>query len=659
MKNWFSCAARRGKAGSIIKTTTKRSGRTPGVYERTAAYSPAPQRRRKPKQKKKTWVMIPVLLICVLALAIVMGTAYTMKMKKLADTDTIFPNVMVAGVNVGGMTKEEAAQAIHNAVDGEYESNTLLVKLPDRTLELTPTLTRVSIDVDAVVDLAWDYGREGSFWDVAKAFQEAENTSYVIEINDAITLDTTSVRAIIDQTAAAVNTEMVRTQVAVNKTAGTITITQGSPSRMLDAETLYAAVLQAYANNDFTTLTMDYVEQYPDKVDLLALYDEYTSDAVDATYDPTTGNITQEKVGYGFDFEKENAIISMLQPGESYTIQMEVRNPQVTAEMLVGDLFQDVLAEYSSPYVWNPERTTNLTLACEEIDGQILNPGEVFSFNETVGERTAARGFQPAAVYVGIETADELGGGVCQVASTIYYCALMANQEIVERTEHRYLVTYVPKGMDATIYWDSKLDFQFRNTTGYPMKILANTENNCVNITLLGTNETGEYAEMTFEILGKEEFEDEIEVDLEQPPDYEEQTQSPYTGYEVQTYRNVYNANGELISTKKEAYSIYAMRNRIITVGYGNPRIPEDYEYPPGTVFPELPPQQPDPDDGSTDVRPGDDELINPDAPDEEIPDEPVVPDDPVQPSEPTEPSVPTEPTVPGEEGDFIISGDG
>ena len=142
------------------------------------------------------------MLICVLALVIAVGAGYIMHMKSLADTDTIFPNVSVAGVDVGGMTREEAAQAIHAAVDNELESSTLLVKLPDRTLELTPELTRASIDVDAVVDLAWNYGREGGFWQVAKAYQKAKDGSYAIDINDAVQLDTTAIRQLIDQTAA-------------------------------------------------------------------------------------------------------------------------------------------------------------------------------------------------------------------------------------------------------------------------------------------------------------------------------------------------------------------------------------------------------------------------------------------------------------------------
>jgi len=435
-------------------------------------------------------------------------------------------------------------------------------------------------------------------------------------------------------------------------------VTQGAPGRQLDADTLYAAVMQAYSNNDFTTLSMDYVESQPDKVDLLSIYDQFCYDPVDAEYDEATGKITPSEEGLGFDFEAENARVQALAPGETYTIQMQVLAPAVTTDDVTGSLFQDVLAEHSSVYVWNPARTTNLTLACEEIDGTILAPGEVFSFNKIVGERTAARGFQPAAVYVGVETADELGGGVCQVASTIYYCSLLANLEIVERTEHRYLVTYVDPGMDATIYW-GLYDYQFRNSTKYPMKILANTDNGSVNITLLGTNETGQYVEMTYKKLSETAYEEEIEVDLEQPPEYEEQTQSPYTGYEYETFRNVYSADGELISSKKEDYSFYSFRNKIITVGYGNPRIPEDYEYPEGTVFPELP--EPEPEDPGTDVRPGEDENLWGDDPgDVEDPwygEDPGNEEDPGY-EDPWYEENPDSGMDDGDEGGFEISGD-
>src|SRR5699024_10646494 len=130
--------------------------------------------------------------------------------------------------------------------------------------------------------------------------------------------------------------------------------------------------------------------------------------------------------------------------------------------------------------------TNNLDLACKAINGTILNPGEIFSFNDVVGERTAAKGYLPATVYVtGGASAEELGGGVCQVASSIYYCSLFLNLEQVHREPHMYAVTYVDYGMDATVYWGS-IDYQFRNTLDYPIKIQANIDGGTVNITFWG-----------------------------------------------------------------------------------------------------------------------------------------------------------------------------
>ena len=102
----------------------------------------------------------------------------------------------------------------------------------------------------------------------------------------------------------------------------------------------------------------------------------------------------------------------------------------------------DVLAEYSIAYTGDANRTTNLKLACEAINGKIIAPGQVFSFNDTVGERTAEKGYKAATVYSGGESIPELGGGVCQVASTIYYATLHMDLEQVERTECRWMNFY-------------------------------------------------------------------------------------------------------------------------------------------------------------------------------------------------------------------------
>ena len=245
--------------------------------------------------------------------------------------------------------------------------------------------------------------------------------------------------------------------------------------------------------------------------------------------------------------------------------------------MLEEKLFIDEMGSYSSPHTPIAPRTNNLVLACQAINGTVLNPGDVFSFNDTVGERTYERGYQNAAIYLNGETTDSVGGGICQVASTIYVCALRADLEIVQRTEHMYFVDYVPEGQDATIYWDGNLDFQFRNSTDYPMRIDASVSGGYVHIALWGTNEDGHYAVVTSETLSTTPWQVVINEDQTLPPDYQQVSITPYTGRVVRTYRNVYDRDGNLLSTAFEAESTYHKRDQVITVG----KQPEDPVSPP------------------------------------------------------------------------------
>ena len=133
--------------------------------------------------------------------------------------------------------------------------------------------------------------------------------------------------------------------------------------------------------------------------------------------------------------------------------------------------FSKLYATYTTRYVRNANRTNNLKLACKAIDGTIVHPGETFSFNGTVGKRTEAKGYKKAYVFTGPKSHElGIGGGVCQVASTMFNAALLANFQIVERHQHSQRVTYCPLGRDAAIYWGSE-NFRFKNTSNYPIMI--------------------------------------------------------------------------------------------------------------------------------------------------------------------------------------------
>ncbi len=133
----------------------------------------------------------------------------------------------------------------------------------------------------------------------------------------------------------------------------------------------------------------------------------------------------------------------------------------------------NVYATYTTTYnSGNTNRSTNLRLACQAINGKVLANGATFSFNGIVGERTAAKGYKEAIIYEGGQEVGGIGGGICQVATTLFNAALKANFTIVERYQHSLTVHYAPLGYDAAIAWGSK-NLRFRNNSGVSVKVSA------------------------------------------------------------------------------------------------------------------------------------------------------------------------------------------
>ena len=539
-------------------------------------------------------------------LAVVIFFGYGLVLK---GGDTIYPNVFVAGINVGGMTSEEAVAAVADAVAASYSSATLDVQLPDRTLSFTPDQTNVALDADEAIAEAMAYGRSGNPFSAVLNYFSCRSNERYIDLQTVLNLDTDYIRNRIDELAQEVETTLSPSKVDVNEAAGTITVQVGYPDRQLDTEGLYEAVYNAFMNSDFTTLTWDYQETPCELVDLTPYYEQYCTEVQNAEYDEETHTISEEVPGYGFDLEAAQQQLATAEPGSTVVIQMEDIEPEVTKLDLSSEMFGTALHKVSTKYAVNSNRTNNLDLACKAINGTILNPGEIFSFNDVVGERTAAKGYLPATVFVsGGASESELGGGVCQVASSIYYCSLFLNLEQVHREPHMYVVDYVDFGMDATVYWGS-IDYQFKNTLDYPIKIQANIDGGTVNITFWGPEELDFTVETDYKILETYPWTTVEQVDETKPVGYRERTVSPYTGYKVVAYITVKDLDGNVLESR-EVYSTYRKRDQVYVVGPAE--------------------EVPDPDDPTTDP---DDPTTDPDDPTTD-PDDPLNPDDPLAPSE-------------------------
>jgi vancomycin resistance protein YoaR len=586
--------------------------------------------------------MVAAFLLAVGALASVYIYA-----RNLASYDYIFPNVYVAGVNVGGMTRMQAVSAVNTAVRETYADSTLVVELPDRSISFTPEKTQVALDVDEAVEKAYQYGRQGSVFSVAKARKAAENSVHHIDITTDLQLDTDYIAQVIQQTASDVYCEKINATCNIDLTQGQIVIITGTNGVSLDTDTLYDLVVSAFNNNDFSTLYFDYDVDEAAAVDLDALYEQVCASAEDAAYDPETGEVSQEVVGQQFDLEAARLELAQAGEAQQVIIYLEVLEPTVTKAELEELLFRDVLSTYSSPHTSNANRTTNLSLACEAIDGTVLQPGDVFSFNNIVGERTKERGYLPAAIYVDGKTEDDTGGGVCQVTSTVYCAALYANLEIVERLEHMYFVSYVPAGLDATVYWDNGIDFKFRNNTDYPIRIEADVSGGYVNVTFYGTNVDGTYVEMTTEQLSEEEP-GAVEEVVDDTVASGTVLQTAYVGSTWVSYRHVYDKNGNEISVTKEAETEYQARPKKVTVHTGETLTEEPEE----STSPE-PSESRSPEASATPSQPAASASPSPSATPTPTPSATVTPTPSATPStEPqpsAEPSTPAEPVTPVE----------
>lgn len=276
----------------------------------------------------------------------------------------------------------------------------------------------------------------------------------------------------------------------------TLVVTLGLPEAHLDVEAGLEEILDAFShpvsrNGDLIELFAE-PEKVPPLPDAKALCDAVFAAPVNDAPDRTTGGVQPGTYGQSVDAARLKAELAAADYGQTVFIPLTYTPPEIMGQ---DALFCDVLGEYETKHNTNENRNNNLRLLCQSLDGYILQPGETFSYNGVVGERTAERGYLPAPAYSGNRLTDAVGGGVCQGSTTLYNCVLLADLEVVFRACHGAKVTYVPPGLDATVNYLTT-DFQFRNQFRFPVKIRAEVSDGYVKMRLLGTDEKDYYVKM-------------------------------------------------------------------------------------------------------------------------------------------------------------------
>ena len=340
-----------------------------------------------------------------------------------------YPGISIDGVDIGGMTLEEARETVGREPAQGGGEFALRITIAGSTWQLDSNMVPMTRNLDEMLTRAWAIGRRNTTslrgTDVTpyreRLDAQEEAASRKASFITTLSWDTDYIHAYCQQMAEAINVEAVNASVAgFDVPSRTFSFYDDRSGIYIDAEEIFAQVM--------------------DRLD----------------------------------------------SGDCYaSIAME---PEVVfAAITKADLVHSfrMISSYSTKTTSNKNRNTNISLSAQAINGVVVRPVETFSFNQTTGERTLRKGYKEATAISGGSTREEVGGGVCQTSSTLFNAVARADFEIVDRSPHAWPSSYVEKGMDATVNWTG-LDFKWRNNTQWPVYIVAYYENRKVTVELYG-----------------------------------------------------------------------------------------------------------------------------------------------------------------------------
>ena len=476
---------------------------------------------------------------------------------------TTLPGTTAGGVELGGLTRDQVERRLDEELKQGYTGKEFTLQVDGTSQSYTVSGSVLDVDTSAVTDAACGLS-QGNFFSRGWRLIQSLLGGNDIEVPLSYTQEgEAQVDALLTQIESELGGGVQETTWEVQ--GDQLVFHIGTPGRAFDLSNTKADILEAFAGESQEPLVLSTVTTDPADVDVEAVHDQVYAEVQNAALDKETFEITPSVTGLDFQVADAQAALKDADWGSDVSVALTVTEPTVSTESLKDLLFRDVLGEASSSVSGSSNRKSNVKLSASVCDGIILLPGEVFSYNNTTGSRTADKGYLPAPSYVGGKSTDEVGGGICQTSSTIYYAALNSNLKIVERHNHMFAVGYVPDGMDATV-WYGASDFRFENDTDYPIKIVTEYKNSRLTVQIYGTKTDDLYVKMTNKELSSTAWSTEYKVDPSLPAGTTKTEQTPYRGRVVEAYRNVYDGNGNLVSSTLESKSTYKMRNQIILV---------------------------------------------------------------------------------------------
>lgn len=567
-------------------------------------------------QKYSKWILTGVFAFAVLLLVGVISIFASGNGGEKKD-DRILNNVIVAGVNVGGMTKQEAYQAVKQATATTYTSQDMIVNISGTQIILSPNKTGAKLDVKAAVDAAYSYGRTGTQEQQTQAQTDSLKGNHTVGLLPYLKLDKEYIRRVLDTTAGDSGSTLTQVSYGLDgdypslgvenfdpASAQTLVLTMGTPGVTFDVDSVYNQILDAYSLHIFeVNITDVQPSEEPDPVDLEAIYQEFYVAPVNDSLNMQTFQTIPGSYGYEFDLEAAQKMVDSASYGDVLRIPMVFIAPELLEETV---LFQDIMGEYQTRLSGSKDLISNVQKACQAINGTVLQPGETFSFNTLVGEPTEKRGYTYAPVILGGDQILIPGGGLSQSATTLYCAAMIADMEIVSRVNHSLPVDFVDMGLDAYVSWN-QADLKFRNNSAYPIQIKAAVSGSYVSIQIMGTDKRDYFVKLDYSVTNVYEPETQyVDYAHDNPEGYKDGDviEEGYTGYTAKTYKVKYSrTNGRKLSSDYEATSHYGGADHVIArVAPPETTVPETTV--PETTIPETETQETEPDQTEASTEP-------------------------------------------------------
>ena len=518
-------------------------------------------------KKKKRWVLPTIIISAIVVIGIFCSTIFALVN---IETEKIMGGITIAGIDVSGLTKEEAMTKMQ-AIYDEKKQKEINIKYEEYESSLNPTLMEVNYEVEKAVDEAYLIGKKDNI------FVNNYNILFTLIGKKNIDVNMTLNEDVAKQTIEdiGVNLPGIVIESSYSIEDDELIITKGKEGIYIDTEGLLNKVKENLKdineNEDYIDIPV--INKTPEEIDIDKIHKEVYKEAQDAYYTKEPFAVYPEVEGRDFDVEEARKILE--EEKEEYVIKLTITKPKVTLNQIGSEAFPDRLATFTTRYdVSDTNRTTNLEIACQKINGKVVLSGETFSYNKALGPRTAAAGYKNGKIYAGGEVVDGIGGGICQISSTLYNTVLMANLEIVERRNHQFVTSYLPAGRDATVVY-GMTDFKFKNTRQYPIRIVASAKNGIATVSIYGIKEENEYTfSFSTKTVASIPFTTKYVEDASLPVGTEKVKQKGANGLKTETYITKM-LNGKVISTTLLSKDTYDAMTRIVIKGTNGEAVSE------------------------------------------------------------------------------------